>query len=230
MLGVAGPICGECELFERFHPSVYCPRFRATRRRVGYCVPARRLDGEGILVRPNLIETLGDDPSAAATNALQGLTRASDAEAWLPAIAGARESQARKRREREYRPSDIGHVVRTLDNEHPANAADLAALVFDELNDLCFKIRDGSTSDWRQYWNVDCYNRPIDPKPEDACWDAVLSDLQERLERLGIDAQWEGAYAEDNRSDIASASPVSTSWWRSSEAVTTTSGLLFEAN
>ena len=150
----------------------------------------------------DLIATLGADPSAAVTEALEALSRVSDAEPWEPAIADAQERQARKRREHEYRHSDIGHVVRTLDNETPANAGDLAALVFDELRDLCLKIRDGSTSDWRQHWNVDRHNHPTDPKPEDACRDAVLSDLQERLGRLGIDAQPEGVYAEDKRSDI----------------------------
>ena len=150
----------------------------------------------------DLIATLGDDPSAAATEAIEALSRVSDAEPWEPAIADATEHQARKRREHEYRHSDIGKVVQTLDRGAPANAGDLAALVFDELKVLSLKIRDGSTSDWRQYWNVDPYNRPTRPKPEDACRDAVLSDLQERLGRLGIDAQPEGVYAEDKRSDI----------------------------
>ena len=150
----------------------------------------------------HMIETLGDDPSAAATDALDALSRASDAEPWSPTISEARESQARKRREREYRYCDIRQVVGTLKNRSPANVGDLAALVFDELTHLSLKIRDGSTSDWRQHWNVDRYNRPTDPKPEDACRDALLSDLQERIGRRGIDAQPEGVYAEDKRSDI----------------------------
>ena len=79
---------------------------------------------------------------------------------------------------------------------------DLAALVFDELSEISRKIRDGSTSDWRQYWNVDKYNRPLNPKPEDACRDAILSDLQERLVQFGVDAHPEGVYAEDTRADI----------------------------
>ena len=149
-----------------------------------------------------LIATLGDDPSTAATEALEALSKEPDAEPWEPAIADARERQARKRREHEYLHSDFGKVVQTLDRGASANAGDLAALVFDELKALSLKIRNGSTSDWRQHWNVDPHNRPTRPKPEDACRDAVLSDLQERLGRLGIDAQPEGVYAEDNRSDI----------------------------
>ena len=150
----------------------------------------------------DLIATLGGDPSAAATDAIEELSRVSDAEPWEPALADAKERQARKRREHEYRHSDIGNVVQTLDRRAPANAGDLAALVFDELEDLSLKIRDGSTSDWRQHWNVDRHNRPTDPKPENACRDALLSDLQERLGQLGIDAQPEGVYAEHKRSDI----------------------------
>ena len=90
----------------------------------------------------------------------------------------------------------------TLDNRSPANVGDLAALVFDELKDLSLGIRDGSTSPWRQYWNVDGYNHAMDPKPENACRDTILANLQERLGRLGIDAQREGSYAEDKRADI----------------------------
>ena len=149
-----------------------------------------------------VIGTLGDDPSGAATETLEALATMPDAGPWSPAITGARERQARKRREHEYRHSDIGQVVETLDNRSPANAGDLAALVFDELVDVSRRTRDGSTSDWRQYWNVDHHNRPTSPRPEESCRDALLSDLRERLERLGIDAQPEGVYADDNRSDI----------------------------
>lgn len=164
-------------------------------RRVG-------LTNEAYRCASDVIAKFDDDPSAAATDTLERLSSAADVEPWSPAIAHSKARQAQKRREHEYRHSDIAPVVRTLDNGPPANAGDLAALVFDELTHLSLKIRDGSTSDWRQHWNVDRYNRPLDPKPEDACRDALLSDLNERLGQLGIDAQPEGVYAEDARSDI----------------------------
>ena len=150
----------------------------------------------------DLIDTLAGDLSPVATETLESLLKMTNAKPWAPAVVDARERQARKRREHEFRHGDIGQVVETLDNRSPTNAGDLAALVFDELNTLSRKIRDGSTSDWRQHWNVDSHNHPKKPKPEDACRDAILSDLQERLGRLQIDAQPEGVYADDNRSDI----------------------------
>lgn len=150
----------------------------------------------------DLIAALAEDPGRDATDTLAALARVADAKPWTPAITDATDRQARKRREREYRHADIRQVVKTLDNGTPANAADLAALVVEELQELSLKIRDGNTSDWRQHWNTDHHKRPTNPKHEDLCRDAVLSDLQDRLGRLGIDAQPEGVYAEDKRADI----------------------------
>ena len=186
------------EFTQRFAPGDFEPIIAA----LGAALRRDGLTQSAYLSTMDLIATLGGDPSATATEALEELSKASDAEPWEPAIADAKERQARKRRESEYRHSDIGEVAQTLDRGAPSNPGDLAALMFDELEDLSRKIRDGSTSDWRQYWNVDSYNRPTRPKPEEACRDAILSDLQERLGRLGIDAQPEGVYAEDKRSDI----------------------------
>ena len=150
----------------------------------------------------HLVLTLGDNPSAAATAALAALGNAADAKPWLSAIACAGSLQARKRREQEYRHCDTRQVVQTLDKGSPANVGDLAALVFDELTELSKKIHDGSTSDWRQYWNPDGYNHPTHPRPENASRDAMLSDLNQRLVGLGVDAQPEGVYADDKRADI----------------------------
>ena len=93
-------------------------------------------------------------------------------------------------------------MLQVLDNLKPTNAADLAALTMDILFDVAKKIRDGNTSDWRQYWNMDSPNQPDTPKHEDLCRDTLLSDLRLKLEPLGIDSQPEGRYTDDNRADI----------------------------
>ena len=80
--------------------------------------------------------------------------------------------------------------------------ADLAALTLEHLNEIARTIRDGNTSDWKQYWNVDRHGRPQNPRPEDTCRDALLSDLRNGLMRLGVEVQPEGRYVNDKRADI----------------------------
>ena len=150
----------------------------------------------------HIIWSLESETNAAATDVLQALADTPNAKPWLASIAEARLRHVQRRREHEFRHCTIQQVLETLNNRSPAGVGDLAALVLDELTSLSQKIRQGPTSDWRQHWNVDRYNRPTSPKPEEACRDAVLSDLQDRLASRGIDAQPEGVYANDRRADI----------------------------
>ena len=179
-----------------------------------------------------LIEDLAGSPNEAATHALARLADDPALERWRDVLKQAEDDQRTIRRDADYSHPGVEQVCKTLDNRSPANPADLAALVMDRLNEIGRKIRGGPTSDWRQYWNVDSYNRPlrkepegpensrgpspcIEPeevgnahdsapfqRPEDACRDNLLSDLQEKLRPLGIDAQPEGQYANDKRADI----------------------------
>ena len=148
------------------------------------------------------IEQLVSIPSPAATDALERLSSNEDLRSWQSRLMDAAYRQSAVRREAEFRHCTIEQAVQTLDNLKPANAADLAALTTEHLREIATNIRDGNTSDWRQYWNVDRHNRPQEPKPEDGCRDALLSDLRHRLTPLDIDAQPEGRYADDKRSDI----------------------------
>ena len=149
-----------------------------------------------------LIKSLSISPEEDASDALERLLDNSALSRWHDVLAGAQEAQRVIRRDARYRHPNIELVCRTLNGGTPANAGDLAALVMDRLCELAERIRTSNTDDWRQYWNVDQYNRPTSGKPEDACRDNLLSDLQNRLEPLGIDAQPEGQYANDKRSDI----------------------------
>ena len=149
-----------------------------------------------------LISQLATLPSPDATTALESLSSDEALHSWRSGLVNAALQQRAVRRETNFQHQDIPTVLRTLDNLAPANAADLAALTTDILSKIAGRIRDGNTSDWRQYWNVNSHNQPECPKPEDACRDALLSDLQLRLQPLGIDAQPEGRYANDKRADI----------------------------
>jgi len=150
----------------------------------------------------HLIDRLAALPCRDASEALEALLSEAALRPWHAHLVDAAHRQNVRRREQSFRHFGIGPVLEVLDNRQPANAADLAALTTWYLREIAKTIRDGSTSDWRQYWNRDSHNRPTVPIPEDACRDALLSELQAKLTRLHVDAQPEGHYADDKRSDI----------------------------
>ena len=120
---------------------------------------------------------------------------------WHDYLEWSREGQRVIRRDALFSHPSPEEVNNTLNGGTPANPRDLAALLYDKLAEVGLRIRTDNTDDWRQYWNVDSYGRPQNPKPEDSCRDAMLSDLRLILTQ-GIDAQPEGQYANDRRSDI----------------------------
>ena len=149
-----------------------------------------------------LINRLSSLPSPEATAALESLSSDKALRPWRFKLMDSASRQDAIRREASFRHKDAPQVLQVLDNLKPANAADLAALTMDILSDMARRIRDGNTSDWRQYWNMDSPIQSDTPKHEDLCRDALLSDLRLKLEPLGIHAQPEGRYADDNRADI----------------------------
>lgn len=152
-----------------------------------------------------LINDLGGRPSEEATLELERLVSTLKLSSWHNVLLGALHTQRIARRKASFQQLSVVEVSRVLGNVQPANAADLAALVFDHLRDIARKIRDGNTNDYKQYWSYEISDNKIvnpKPKPENDCRDALLSDLQERLCKLDIDAEREGSYADDKRSDI----------------------------
>ena len=150
----------------------------------------------------DLIQRLAASPTKDASEALVALLAEPALSAWSDVLSRAQDAQRVTWRDASYHHHTIEQVCRTLNGGTPANAAALADLVTDHLDEIARKIRGGPTSDWRQYWNVDQYDRPTCERPEDACRNNLLSDLQDRLKQLDIDAQPEGQYANDKRADI----------------------------
>ena len=156
---------------------------------------------KGVLTGLNFISQATDKLKVPAGATLDALL-ADTALSFLRAILGpARDRQLVVRREAGYQHPGAAQVRSTLRNGPPANPGDLAALITDRLDEIAHLIRSANTDDWRQYWNVDQYERPCKPKPENSCRDALLSDLQQKLPR-DVDAQPEGASANDRRSDV----------------------------
>ncbi len=149
-----------------------------------------------------LIHLLGSRPGNDATDMLEDLIVEEPLYHWQITLRRAHFEQLATRREASFRHPNISQVSKTLNNLAPVNAGDLAALVVDILHELAHRIRNGNTDDYRQFWNESSHRKLSSPKHEDACRDALLSDLQHRIAPLGIDAQPEGHYADDKRADI----------------------------
>lgn len=103
-------------------------------------------------------------------------------------------------REAEHPHPTVGDVQRVLSGGAPANAADLAALLLDRLDDIAEHARGGAANSWRLFWNEDSYGRLEAPKSEDSCRDALLVMLQAQLP--AVDLAPEGHYAASKRADI----------------------------
>ena len=144
---------------------------------------------------------LAKDPGAEAADALNSLADEQQLAPWRHDILAARDQQADLRRAHLHRVPTADQVQRVLRDAEPANPGDLIALVVDRLKQLARNIRDGNTSDWRQYWNEGDRREPPTPKHEDFCRDALLSDLRNLLPTR-VDAQPEGRYADEKRADI----------------------------
>ena len=148
-----------------------------------------------------LIQRLAASPDPEASAALEDLLADRGLSRWQDALSHARDAQRVIRRDAGYRHPNIEQVCQTLNGGTPANAADLAALLMDRLQELARDIRRGNTDGWLQYWNADSHGRPEDPRHEDRCRDALLDALRQRLPER-VDAQPEGHYANDKRADI----------------------------
>jgi len=171
---------------------------------------------EGVMVTPEMnaadrvrdcIEQLASITTEDASLALEALSSDNDLRPWRSLLMDAAYRQEAARREAKFAYGDAARVLETLASGGPANVADLAALTLEHLNEIARTIRDGNSSDWKQYWNVDRHSRPQNPRPEDACRDALLSDLRSRLMCLGVEVQPEGRYANDKRADIRISYP-----------------------
>ena len=149
----------------------------------------------------DMIERLRESRCDDARAALESLASDESLVRWRDELVDARYEQRVLHRDATYRHPKVEQVCRTLSNRSPANAGDLVALVRDRLDEIGRRIRAGNDNGWRPYWNEGKHRRPVEPKHEDSCRDALLAHL-----RLGLpdaaDAQPEGRYANDKRADI----------------------------
>ena len=147
------------------------------------------------------IQRLAGFSGKEASDALEALASDETLAHWRDVLFRARDRQRVIRRDAAYHHPDIVQVCQTLNHGAPANAGDLAALVVERLDEIADRIRTANSNDWRPYWNEDQFRHPTEPKHENSCRDALLSKLRELLPKEA-DAQPEGQYVSDKRSDI----------------------------
>ena len=148
-----------------------------------------------------LIGQLGSEPGDKVQQALTDLLEDPALDGWHPHLRQALEEHRVIHRDASYSHPSVEEVQDTLNDGPPANAADLAALLEDRLDDMCADLKGSNSDFWRQFWNEDRHRRLTGAKPEDSCRDALLNNLQLRLPDE-VDTVREGSYAADTRADI----------------------------
>ena len=99
---------------------------------------------------------------------------------------------------------NLESALEFLQERAPAIVADLMAITGDSLDELRDEIRNGDTSDWRQYWDgISGQTQQSKWKPldETLCRDRFLSDLRRILPSY-IQAEPEVQHADDKQADV----------------------------
>jgi len=173
------------------------------------CTPGWAM-GEGFVTRADnerdyvqaLLNKLGSMPGEDAGRVLGGLLVQPRLVAWHDVIRSVQQTQQVSRREATFRHPGIDQVIQSLDNHKPANVADLAALASDFLEKLAVEMRTSNTDSYKRFWNVDSYNKPQNPRPENSCRDYLVERLKPLLALFDVEVQPETREAESKRADI----------------------------
>ena len=146
-----------------------------------------------------LLSELESRPTMETTDVLARLSAEPKLEAWQYALQVATAKQQAVRREAEFRHLNVCQANQLLNNQQPANADDLKALTEAVIEEVSDWIRHGNTDDYRQYWNEGPHRELLSPKHEEACRDALLSELRQHLVQFGVEP--EAHRADDTRAD-----------------------------
>ena len=153
---------------------------RATGR-VFHPLDGRILQIRGPILVDGLIKQLSEHPSQQATHSLSRLSQSAELNPWRPQIQEGQSQQTAIRRSVSFRYMSTRQLRQTLYNQQPASAADLATITTDHIESIAKSVRDGNTSDWRQYWDFAKGRSPSKPRHEELCRDLLLSNLRSRL-------------------------------------------------
>lgn len=142
-----------------------------------------------------LIRRLGNDFSDDAVAALERL-RDAEADGYSETISIVVAEQARIRVEALYVPPTLDAVRAVARDEPPRVAADLQALMIEELSIVQAKIKSDDAESWRGFWD-----ERGEPFAEERCRDHLLGLLRQGSEGITLDP--ETHVAGDKEVDIA---------------------------
>lgn len=146
---------------------------------------------------------LGKSRLPAAGPRLLELSRQSGLAAWHKLIRHVLAMHMRARRDNEFRHPEPARLADSLSGGAPASASDLLAIGVDVIDRIRHGLRTSDEGGWKDYWNTDSYNRPIDARVEEACRDRLLGVLRPRLESYQIGAVLpEARRANETRTDL----------------------------
>jgi hypothetical protein len=149
-----------------------------------------------------LINSLAHNPNEDSAAILADLLGQPKLSAWHTQIQSAQQTQQLSRREALFKHPHAIQLINMLSNSKPANVADLAALTVDCLEQLAKEMHGSNTDSYKHFWNVDKYNKPLTPRPENSCRNYLLERLKALLVKYDVQVDLEAHQAKDKRADI----------------------------
>lgn len=166
--------------------------------------PARVSDAAHRAIRE--LEQIAD-PTAATL--IEEALAEPELKAWHPQLSHARASQAKRAADTEFTPPSLGEVLALLAGGPPVSAADLRAIVADELRRLARRFREDADVPWQDYWNTNENGKVTDAKIENVARNTTLAKLKSALEPYKIAVTLpEAAQRHGTRVDIYFASAI----------------------
>jgi hypothetical protein len=150
------------------------------------------------------INGLAASPAPDAGRTIAELVRVPGLAPWLPLLHHARATHARTLRDVRFQYPPASAVREALAGGEPATAADLRALVVEELHRLSADLHGSDSTPWKSFWNIDQKTgTPMGPRAENDCRDYILERLRDRLHPYRVGAVTpEVRRSEGTRADI----------------------------
>ena len=158
----------------------------------------------------SLLNNLAANPGEDATKVLADLPEQPKLAAWHALIRDAQQTQQISRREALYKHPDASQVIETLNNQKPANVADLSVLALDCLRQLAEGMHSSSTNPYQNFWNLkgketldpqEPYSEE-DPRYEEVGRNYLVDRLKPMLAKYDVAVEPEALQANEKRADM----------------------------